>query len=175
MSVHEQQPMPEALALSIAAVEELTPASGSELSRRRLPAKAAWNLVPSGFYFARAFSFAHRALCLPRFYVVPINTWLTLVCGVVLFVIVGPTNRARAADGWDAKAEWQLMQLINQTRAQHGLPLPQQDSRLQAAARAHSNFMALHNTLSHHGKSVLDKRLELSVAFFLRGRRNRCL
>ena len=97
-----------------------------------------------------------------------INTRLTLVCGVVLFVIVGPANRARAADGWDAKAEWHLLQLINQTRAHHGLPPLQQDSRLQAAARAHTNLMALQNTLSHQlpGESVLGKRLELSGAYF---------
>jgi uncharacterized protein YkwD len=97
-----------------------------------------------------------------------IKTTPALLCGVALLVIIGMTGRAVAADAYNAKTEWQLLQLINQVRAQHGLPPLQQDARLQAAARAHTNLMALQETLSHQlpGESVLAKRLELSGAYF---------
>ena len=97
-----------------------------------------------------------------------IKTGPVLLCGMVLFAIVGTTNRAGAADAYEAKAECQLVQLINQVRTNYGLPPLQQDSRLQAAARRHTTLMALQNTLSHKlpGESVLGKRLELNGAYF---------
>jgi uncharacterized protein YkwD len=91
-----------------------------------------------------------------------------LLCGVVLFAIAGATSHAGAADAYEAKAEWQLVKLINQARTDHGLPRLQQDSRLQAAARRHTTLMVVQNTLSHQlaGESVLGKRLELNGAQF---------
>jgi uncharacterized protein YkwD len=55
-----------------------------------------------------------------------------------------------------------------QARAHYGFLPPQQDFRLQSAARAHTNLMVLQNTLSHQlpGESVLGKQLELIGAFF---------
>ena len=95
------------------------------------------------------------------------TTW-TLFCGVAVIVIVGATSGVQAADAYDARAEWQLVQLINQARAQHGLPPLQQDARLQEAARTHTNLMAVQKTLSHRlpGESVLGRRLELSGVYF---------
>ena len=91
-------------------------------------------------------------------------TW-ALLCGLAL--VLG-ASRARAVDAWDSEAEWQLVQLTNQARAQHGLPPLHQDFRLQAAARTHTSLMALQKTLSHQlpGESVLVKRVELSGAYF---------
>lgn len=89
-----------------------------------------------------------------------------LLCGMVLFPIVGANGRTGVADASDAKAEWRLVQLINHARTDYGLPPLQQDSRLQAAARRHTTLMALQKTLSHQlpGESVLGKRLELNGA-----------
>lgn len=91
-----------------------------------------------------------------------------LLSAVVLITIIGAISRARAADAYDAKAEWQLLQLINKSRAEHGLPQLQLNTRLQVAARMHTKLMAVQNTLSHQlpGESVLGKRLELSGAYF---------
>jgi uncharacterized protein YkwD len=91
-----------------------------------------------------------------------------LLCGVTISVIVGATSRALAADAYDATAERQLVQLINQARAQHGLPPLHEGARLQAAARTHTQLMASQNTLSHRlpGESILLKRLALSDAYF---------
>jgi uncharacterized protein YkwD len=91
-----------------------------------------------------------------------------LLCGVTVLGIVGPTSRASAADAYDATAERQLVQLINLARAQHGLPPLQEDARLHAAARTHTQFMASQNTLSHQlpGESILLKRMALNGAYF---------
>ena len=95
------------------------------------------------------------------------RTWVRL-CGVTLLVSVGATTRAPAADSYDAAAERQLVQLLNQARARHGLPPLNEDARLQAAARTHSQLMALQNTLSHQlpREPILLKRLALRGAYF---------
>lgn len=97
-----------------------------------------------------------------------INKMWVLLCGVTVLGIAGATSRALAADAYDATAERELVQLINQARAQHGLPPLREDARLQAAARTHTQLMASQNTLSHQlpGESILLKRLALSGAYF---------
>jgi uncharacterized protein YkwD len=97
-----------------------------------------------------------------------IKSGWVLLCGVTALGIVGVTSRALAADAYDATAERQLVQLINQARARHGLPLLHEDARLQAAARTHAQLMASQNTLSHQlpGESILLKRLALTGAYF---------
>ncbi len=91
-----------------------------------------------------------------------------LLCGVTVLAMVGASSRAPAANAYDARAEWRLVQLINQARTQHGLPILQQDARLQLAARRHTEVMASLMTLSHQlpGESGLGKRLELSGAHY---------
>jgi len=90
-----------------------------------------------------------------------------LLCGVTVLAAVVATNRAFAADENDATAESQLVQLINLARGQHGLPLLQEDARLQAAARRHTQLMVVQRTLSHQlpDESVLAKRLALNGAY----------
>jgi uncharacterized protein YkwD len=95
------------------------------------------------------------------------KTWFSL-CGVTLLVSVGAPSLAPATDSYNASAERQLVQLINQARAQHGLPPLNEDARLQAAARTHSQLMASQNTLSHQlpSEPILLKRLALRGAYF---------
>jgi hypothetical protein len=50
---------------------------------------------------------------------------------------------------FDATAEAQLFQLLNQTRAEHGLAPLTVDERLTRAARKHTQLMVQHLTLSH--------------------------
>lgn len=89
-----------------------------------------------------------------------------VLCGMILFALAGALSPAGATDAYQANAEWQLVQLINQARTGHGLAPLHQDLRLQAAARRHTTLMALQNVLSHQlpGESVLGKRLELNGA-----------
>lgn len=89
-----------------------------------------------------------------------------VLCGMILFALAGALSPAGATDAYQANAEWQLVQLINQARTGHGLAPLHQDLRLQAAARRHTTLMALQKTLSHQlpGESVLGKRLELNGA-----------
>ena len=60
----------------------------------------------------------------------------------------GQTSPAPAAQ-FDASAEAQLVQLINQARTEHGLAPLTVDERLTRAARKHTQLMAQHLTLSH--------------------------
>jgi uncharacterized protein YkwD len=84
-----------------------------------------------------------------------------------LFLLVR-TSPAPAAATYDRAAEGQLVERINQSRAQHGLPLLKPDTRLEEAAHKHSQLMAFEKTLSHQlpGESSFRKRLALSGAFF---------
>jgi len=58
------------------------------------------------------------------------------------------TSPAAAAQ-FDAAAEAQLVQLINQTRTEHGLTPLTVDDRLTRAARKHTQLMVQHLALSH--------------------------
>jgi uncharacterized protein YkwD len=91
-----------------------------------------------------------------------------LLCGLTVLAAIGATSRASAADEYNETAESQLVQLINLVRGQHGLPPLQEDARLQAAARTHTQLMASRKTLSHQlpGEAALAKRLALSDAYF---------
>lgn len=93
---------------------------------------------------------------------------LILLCGVTVLVMVGATSLAHAADAYDGTAERRLVQLINQTRAEHGLPPLHDNAQLQAAARKHAQLMASQQALSHQlpGEAVLSKRLELGGVYF---------
>ncbi len=66
-----------------------------------------------------------------------------------------------AAQQYDASAEQQLAQMLNQERARQGLPSLQVDDRLTQAARAHSRLMVKSQQLSHQfpGEPTLPKRL----------------
>src|SRR5690242_8671105 len=90
-----------------------------------------------------------------------------LLCGVTVFSFAGLASDTLRADAYDATAEWQLIQLINQARAQNRLPLLQEDVHLHAAARTHTRLMASQKILSHQlpGESVLLKRLALRGAY----------
>lgn len=58
------------------------------------------------------------------------------------------TSPAPAAQ-FDAAAEAQLVQLLNQTRTEHGLPTLTVDERLTRAARKHTQLMVQHLALLH--------------------------
>ena len=97
-----------------------------------------------------------------------IKTRPALLCGVALLMVAGGTSRARAADACDGKAEWRLVQLINEVRADYGLAPLREDARLKAVARSHTKLMVSENTLSHQlpGENVFGKRLQLSGVYF---------
>ena len=95
------------------------------------------------------------------------KTWV-LLCGVTALLMVVTTSRALAADAYDATAERLLVQFINQARARHGLRPLHEDTRLQAAARRHTQLMASEKALSHQlpDEAALGKRLVLIGAYF---------
>ena len=73
------------------------------------------------------------------------------ILAVVLLMLAtssAQTSPAPAAQ-FDAAAEAQLVQLINQTRSQQGLPTLTVDERLTRAARKHTQLMVQHLALSH--------------------------
>ena len=96
------------------------------------------------------------------------KTWTLLYGATALLMVVAASQAPAETDAYDARAEVELVQLINQARAQHSLPPLQQDARLRAAARIHTQFMAAQKTLAHElrGESALAKRLEMSGAYF---------
>jgi uncharacterized protein YkwD len=79
---------------------------------------------------------------------------LILVLSLGAFLRVGQAqNPAPAVDPnssqFDAEGELQLVDLINQARAQQGLPPLTVDKRLTEAARKHTELMVEHSALSH--------------------------
>jgi len=78
--------------------------------------------------------------------------WQVLSNLIVVLVMLGTstsqTSPAPAAQ-FDAAAEAQLVQLINQTRSEQGLAPLTVDERLTRAARKHTQLMVQHLALSH--------------------------
>lgn len=66
-----------------------------------------------------------------------------------------------AAREFDARAERELVQLVNQERAREGLPALETDARLTEAARRHAVLLAEHHGLSHQfaGEEPLRNRI----------------
>jgi hypothetical protein len=66
-----------------------------------------------------------------------------------------------AAQEFDARADRELVQLVNQERARAGLPALETDARLTEAARRHAVLLAEHRGLSHRfaGEAPLRNRI----------------
>lgn len=80
------------------------------------------------------------------------------LCSSVL-IAQGP---ARAQ--FDPAGEAQLVELINQARAQQGLPPLRLDDRLTAAARKHTQLMVQHSSLSHQFPGEPDPQTRMTDA-----------
>jgi hypothetical protein len=74
----------------------------------------------------------------------------------------------------DNAAEQKIFELLNQARAQRGLPALQQNAQLQEAARAHSQAMAARQKLSHQfrGEPPVRERLATTGLHFDRDGEN---
>jgi Cysteine-rich secretory protein family len=72
-----------------------------------------------------------------------------------------PAPRPPTASQFDAAGEAQLVELINRSRAQQGLPPYSLDSRLTEAARKHTELMEQNGELSHQfpGEPAVDVRV----------------
>jgi len=82
--------------------------------------------------------------------------------GLVLALLLAPLHQSAAAQAaFDAAGERQLVELINQERAQAGQPPLAVDERLTQAARRHTELLVQHAALSHQfvGEPTLDVRL----------------
>lgn len=89
---------------------------------------------------------------------------LRISLAVSLFValtLVGSAHQARAQgpDGW----EQQLVEMINQRRAQAGLYPFQVDERLMQSARQHASDMASHRFCRHGGSDGSSSRARISA------------
>jgi uncharacterized protein YkwD len=77
-------------------------------------------------------------------------TWtIALYCFVLCIASALHAQKAAPASAFDAAAEAQTVDLINQARAQHSLPPLAVDDRLTQAARKHTELMVQNRTLSH--------------------------
>ncbi|HSB76413.1 MAG TPA: CAP domain-containing protein [Terriglobales bacterium] len=92
---------------------------------------------------------------------------LVFLCGVGVF-LSGPEGHAAAAGSYDPAAEQKIFQLLNQARAQRGLPALEENAQLQQAARSHSQLMASRQKLSHQfrGEAVVRERLAMTGLHF---------
>lgn len=79
--------------------------------------------------------------------------WCQVLSNLIAVLVMLGTSASQtspaAAAQFDAAAETQLVQLINQTRGEHGLPPLTVDERLTQAARKHTQLMVQHMALSH--------------------------
>ena len=78
------------------------------------------------------------------------NTTLCLIAALVLLTGgLAAQEPAGETTTYDVQAEEILFRLLNQSRAEQGLPELKLDTRLRQAAREHAAAMARHNTLGH--------------------------
>jgi hypothetical protein len=86
--------------------------------------------------------------------------WLLLCWFVQSAQAQHPVPKRDAVSQFDAAGESQLVDLINRSRAQQGLPPYSVDSRLTVAARKHTELMVENGELSHQfaGEPALDIR-----------------
>lgn len=84
------------------------------------------------------------------------------MCQILAFLAVVATTLSMPAQGqgFDAQAERQLVQLINQARSSEGLPALTVDPRLTEAARKHTALMVAHKEPAHQydGETALQFR-----------------
>jgi hypothetical protein len=101
------------------------------------------------------------------------NKFRVFLCGIAVFLSVA-RGRAAAAIRYDQSAEQKLFQLLNQERAQNGLPPLEQNAQLQVAARDHAQLMASRRKLSHQlpREPVMRERLALTGLHFDRDGEN---
>ena len=95
------------------------------------------------------------------------NNLLVFLCGAGVFLSVASSRPARAAN-YDEAAEQRIFELLNQARTARGLPGLEANAQLQEAARAHSQFMAARQKLSHQFRresSVSDRLASTGVHF----------
>src|SRR5438309_3828330 len=83
---------------------------------------------------------------------------------VVCWVLITAIGTCAAAGPYDSKAEQELFKLLNQERTKRGIPALQWNTKLQQAARAHSDLMAQHHELSHQFPGELPLRERLAAA-----------
>jgi hypothetical protein len=102
------------------------------------------------------------------------NRMRVFLCGVGVFLSLIAGAAPAFAAGFDAAAEQRVFQLLNQARAENGLPPLELNAQLQAAARAHSQLMASRQKLSHQlsGEPVVRERLALTGLHFDRDGEN---
>ena len=78
------------------------------------------------------------------------RTALRLIAAYILLAgVVAAQEPAAETTTYDVEAEETLFRLLNQARAERGLPELKLDTRLRRAAREHAVAMARHNTLGH--------------------------
>ncbi len=83
--------------------------------------------------------------------------------GLIVFgAVLSAMPLGAAAQQLDASAEQDAVQLLNQQRADAGLPALEVDQRLTDAARQHSQLMAEHKALSHQFEGEPTVRLRIS-------------
>jgi uncharacterized protein YkwD len=74
-----------------------------------------------------------------------------LITGIFALLLVGAATPAQPADAAQNADPYYLIQLVNNVRAEYGLPPYQVDASLMAAAQAHSEWAASVGTHSHTG------------------------
>lgn len=86
----------------------------------------------------------------------------------LVFIVLFSVALSAAAQQVDAQAEEQIVNLLNLARARQGLTSLKLDSKLQVAARQHSQLMAAKHQLSHQigDEPTFSRRLENAGAQF---------
>lgn len=79
----------------------------------------------------------------------PLNRHIRAIARYCLLLCLSLSLHAQQSPQVDAAAEAQMVALINQARAQHGLQPLAVDDRLTQAARKHTELMVRNNSLSH--------------------------
>lgn len=99
---------------------------------------------------------------------------LVFLTGIAVFLSAAAGVGAGAAFRYDEAAEQKILELLNQARAQRGLPPLQQNAQLQEAARAHSQLLAKRQKLSHKfgGEPAANERLAMTGLHFDRDGEN---
>jgi uncharacterized protein YkwD len=87
---------------------------------------------------------------------------------ILLTIATSVWGLGEAGYDYKARAEQEILQLINQARRQRGLPQLDENAQLREAARSHARLMASNQTLSHQlaGEPILRKRLALAGVHF---------
>lgn len=87
---------------------------------------------------------------------------LVFLVGAMVFLSGAARLPAAPAFPNDEAAEQKIFQLLNRARAQRGLPALEANPQLQEAARAHSQFMAARQKLSHQFRGEAPSRDRLA-------------